>query len=383
MIVDSSNELFSKAYVLYDITDGKLLYENNQNERREIASLTKIMSSIVAIENNYDLDKKVTITQDMLNTVPNDAYIIHLKDGDEVTIRDLLYGTLLPSGADAVNSLAIVTSGSIEEFVKKMNEKANSLGLNDTLFHDPIGMDSVGSYSTANDVYKLLKYSLENERFKEIFETKSYKLTNDMEVYNSSMMFGKQINLDTSRIVGDKTGYTTPAEFCIAYEFISHEHTYYSVLLGAPVEDFKDFKHIRDALNIIDYVDNNYDYYTLVEDNSLYKTINVVNSSINEYNVYNDKEIKLLLEKEDNKNIRIEDDLPNEISYLNKKGETIGNLKYFYNDELLYERSVTLNIDINPNTTEYLKIHKFELLTLGLIVIVLISIIIYWIKRHK
>ena len=238
MMVEENNILYSKAYVLYDVTSNKLLHDLNPNERREIASLTKIMSSIVALEKVNDLDQKVTITQDMLNTVPNDAYIIHLKAGEEVTIRDLLYGTLLPSGADAVDSLAIATYGSIDKFVEAMNNKANELGLKDTLFHDPIGMDSVNSYSTANDVYQMMKYALENKTFKEIFETKHYKLSNGIDAYNTSMMFGNQINVDTSRIVGDKTGYTTPAGFCIAYEFVSHEHTFYGVFLGAPVSLF-------------------------------------------------------------------------------------------------------------------------------------------------
>ena len=383
MIVEESEQIYSKAYVLYDVTSNKLLHDLNPNERREIASLTKIMSSIVAIEKTDNLDQKVTITQEMLDTVPNDAYIIHLKPGEEVTIRDLLYGTLLPSGADAVNSLAIATYGSIDKFVEAMNNKAKELGLNDTLFHDPIGMDGKDSYSTANDVYHLMKYALENKLFKEIFETKYYKLTNGIDAYNSAMMFGKQINIDTSRILGDKTGYTTPAEFCIAFEFISHEHTFYGVFLGAPVEEFKDFKHIKDAVNTINYVDNNMKYYKLVENSSVYKTINVVNSKVDSYNIYNDKDIELLLEEYDPSQLRIEDTLPTEISYLNKKGETIGNIKYFYDNELLYERTVELSMDIEPNTKEYIKIHKYEFIGLGVIIVLLLLIIIIWIKKGR
>ena len=383
MMVEDSNVLYSKAYVLYDETSNKLLHDLNPNERREIASLTKMMSSIVAIEKIDNLDEKVTITQEMLNTVPYDAFIIHLKAGEEVTYRDLLYGTLLPSGADAVNSLAIATYGSMDKFVEAMNNKAKELGMNDTLFHDAIGMDGLNSYSTANDLHTLMKYALENKTFKEIFETKHYKLTNGIDAWNSSMMFGNQIHLNTDRIVGDKTGYTTPAEFCIAYEFISHEHTFYAVLLGAPVENFTDFKHIRDALNIIDYVDNNMKYYKLVENNSLYKTINVVNSKTNSYDIYNDKDIELLLEEYDSSKLRIEDTLPNEISYLNKQGEVIGDIKYFYDGELLYEKTVELNMELQPNTKEYIKIHKYEFIGLGVIIVLLLLIIIILIIKGR
>ena len=376
-------DLYSKAYVVYDETTDQLIMDYNADEKRSIASLTKMMSTIVAIENNQDLDKKVTITQDMLNTVPWDAMIIHLKAGEELTIRDLLYGTLLPSGADAVNSLAIATAGSLEQFVSLMNTKAKELGLHNTSFENPIGMDHENNYSTANDIYKLLKYVLANDEFKKIFESKEYTMTSGMKVEASARTFGDQIGLDTSRIIGDKTGFTDPAEFCMAYEFTSHDHLIYAVTLGAPVEDFKDFKHLRDAMTIINALDNDYQEVKIVEQSSLYKTINVVDSKLNQYNIYNDKDIVLLLSNYDQSKVTIKDTLPNTISYHNEKGEVLGTIKYFYEDKLLYERTVTLSVDIEPSLLEWMKLHKFELILLGIFSGLIIIIIIYWIIRKK
>jgi D-alanyl-D-alanine carboxypeptidase (penicillin-binding protein 5/6) len=376
-------ELNSKAYILYDENTNKVILEHNSNEKRSIASLTKMMSTIVAIENNPDLTKKVTITQEMLNTVPWDAAVIKLKAGDVLTMEDLIYATLLPSGADAVNSLAIATAGDLPSFVKMMNDKAKELGMNNTSFENPIGMDHENNYSTASDLYILLKYVLQNNTFKKMFETKDYTMSNGMQVSATAKTFGDQINIDTSRIIGDKTGFTDPAEFCLAFEFVSHDHLFYAVLLGAPVENFTDFKHLRDAVSIINYLDNEFDYYTLVKNNTLYKDIKVVDSTIDNYSIYNDKDLILLLNNYDQSKIRIEDNLPLEISYKNNKDEVIGNIKYYYEDDLIYERTVTLDEVIKPNLKNWIKIHIFELVVLVIIFILLLIIITYWIKRKK
>ncbi len=376
-------ELNSKAYILYDENTNKVILEHNSNEKRSIASLTKMMSTIVAIENNPDLTKKVTITQEMLNTVPWDAAVIKLKAGDVLTMEDLIYATLLPSGADAVNSLAIATAGDLPSFVKLMNDKAKELGMNNTSFENPIGMDHENNYSTASDLYILLKYVLQNNTFKKMFETKDYTMSNGMQVSATAKTFGDQINIDTSRIIGDKTGFTDPAEFCLAFEFVSHDHLFYAVLLGAPVENFTDFKHLRDAVSIINYLDNEFDYYTLVKNNTLYKNIKVVDSTIDNYSIYNDKDLILLLNNYDQSKIRIEDNLPLEISYRNNKDEVIGYIKYYYEDDLIYERTVTLDEVIKPNLKNWIKIHIFELVVLVIIFILLLIIITYWIKRKK
>jgi len=384
-------ELNSKAYILYDENTNKVILEHNSNEKRNIASLTKMMSTIVAIENNPDLTKKVTITQEMLNTVPWDAAVIKLKAGDVLTMEDLIYATLLPSGADAVNSLAIATAGDLPSFVKLMNDKAKELGMNNTSFENPIGMDHENNYSTASDLYILLKYVLHNNTFKKMFETKDYTMSNGMQVSATAKTFGDQINIDTSRIIGDKTGFTDPAEFCLAFEFVSHDHLFYAVLLGAPVENFTDFKHLRDAVSIINYLDNEFDYYTLVKNNTFYKDIKVVDSTIDNYSIYNDKDLILLLNNYDQSKIRIEDNLPLEISYRNNKDEVLGTIKYYYEDDLIYERTVTLDEVIKPNLKNWIKIHIFELVVLVIIFILLLIIITiglkgksnYWKKQYN
>ena len=117
-------EINSKKAIVYDITDDKILYEKNSNEQTNIASLTKIMTTITAIEKIEDLNEEVIITKEILDTVSKKASIAGLKENDKVTYEDLLYASMLPSGADATNALAISLCGSIENFVKDMNAKA-------------------------------------------------------------------------------------------------------------------------------------------------------------------------------------------------------------------------------------------------------------------
>ena len=124
--------LYSEYYAIYDLTDDKMLSSLNADVETEVASLTKIMTVMIAIENVEDLDETVTITNSILNTVSWDASVAGLEAGDVVTYRDLLYAAMLPSGADATNALAILISGSISDYVDLMNDKAEALGLNNT-----------------------------------------------------------------------------------------------------------------------------------------------------------------------------------------------------------------------------------------------------------
>ena len=173
----SALEIDSKQAILYNLNEDKIVFEKNSNEITSIASLTKIMTTIVAIENIEDLDAKVTITEKDFNGL-YDASLAGFEVGDEVTYRDLLYGTMLPSGAEASQALANNISGSVNGFAGLMNEKAKELGMKNTHFVNTSGLDINNHYSTVYDVALLLKYCLNNKTFKTIFGSTSYKTSN-------------------------------------------------------------------------------------------------------------------------------------------------------------------------------------------------------------
>ena len=149
--------LYSKNVIVYNKDENKIIYEKNSEDTVSIASLTKIMTTLVSIENIKDLNEKVTITEKMLSSVPWDASVAGLQVGDVVTYEDLLYASMLPSGADATDSLAISLTGSISNFVEKMNDLAKKLNLTGLKFSNTTGYDAAGHYGTAKDILKLLK----------------------------------------------------------------------------------------------------------------------------------------------------------------------------------------------------------------------------------
>lgn len=331
--------------LIYDIDEEKVLLSENIDEVSSIASLTKVMTTIVAIENIDDIDKEVVITNEMLSLVRWDASIAGLKVNDKITYRDLLYASILPSGADATNSLAVLISGSVEDYVKLMNDKAKELGMNNTSFYNVTGLDHDKHYSTISDLLKLLTYSLKNDLFKEIYTTKEYKLSNGLLVNSTIVKPSKLIEVDHSRILGSKTGFTSKAGLCISAIFESNEHNLLLITLGAPYSN--DYYNIVDALTIIDFMDNNYNNQLLVEKDSLVDKIEVNKSNIKEYEVILKNNIYKYLPNDYNKDdIKIIYDGIRDIDYKQKYNSKLGTIKCFYKDELIYQEDVLLDIDI-------------------------------------
>jgi len=247
-------DLNSTRAIIYDMTDKEILYEQNSEEKISIASLTKIMTALTAIEKVSDLEEQVTITSNMLKGIYWNASVAGLKVGDVVTYKDLLYATLLPSGADATHVLAYSISGGLTEYVEEMNNFAIKLGLTNTHFTNVIGLDNVNHYSTLKDMLTLLNYALENPTFKEVYTTKKQYLTNGLLVQSTMDKIGEKMQLDTSRILGSKTGFTDAAGYCLSSYVNSNNHELILITAGAKRIDTS-FYHIIDTLNLITYSD--------------------------------------------------------------------------------------------------------------------------------
>ena len=168
IVYASEVDLESERFILYNLNDNQVLMSEKENEEVSIASLTKIMTVIVSIEKINDFNDKVIITDEMIDNIEWDVSKIGFKEGEEYTYNDLLYGSILASGADSVNALAISTYGSYDKFINAMNEKAASLNMNHTRYSNVVGLYDENNYSSAYDQAKLLMYALKNDKFKEI-----------------------------------------------------------------------------------------------------------------------------------------------------------------------------------------------------------------------
>ena len=194
----------ASSVVGVDLDTGRVLYGYNINEEKLIASTTKIMTAIVAIENS-DITKEVEITDIIYEAFGSAIYI---EVGEKLTIKDLLYGLMLRSGNDAALAIAVAVSGSKEAFTYLMNEYATNLNMKNTIFYNPHGLEEKNgdaNTSTALDMAKLTKYAMENETFREIFKTKSYTVKTNYKTY---IWHNKNKLLKLDYITGGKTGFT-------------------------------------------------------------------------------------------------------------------------------------------------------------------------------
>lgn len=371
------SELYSPNVLIYDLTDNEILYKKNSDKKINIASLTKIMTTITAIEKIDDLNDTVTFKEEMLSGLPNDASLANLVVGDNYTYEDLLYASILPSGADATQALAISLSGSVSEFVDDMNDLAKKIGLNNSHFVNVTGLDIENHYSTLDDILKLLKYSLNNNLFETIYKTKEHTLTTGLLVESTIKKYNKFMNLDTSRIVGSKTGNTNIAGLCMSQLFVSDNHEIISITTGAKYV-WGNFYNLKDALNIIDYVDDNYDEVTIIPKDELIKKIKINNSE--EYNIYPSEDVTYFIEipKEKDKISYNYDGLEN-LTYKNKKNDVIGKINYYYDDNLIKSEEVKPNEDIPMTFNNIVQ----ENLILIIILIVILFLLVKIIKKQK
>lgn len=201
----------AEAAALIDVKSGRLLYAQQGDKRMRIASLTKIMTAIVAIEQGK-LSDQVTVSK---NAFGKEGSSIYLKLGEEMSLHHLLYGLMLRSGNDAATAIAEHVGGSEEGFVYLMNEKARELGMEHSRFMNPHGLDHNDHYSTANDMARLTAYALQNPVFQEIVKTEVKKVPNPTESWdhvwsNKNRMLNMYEGAD-----GVKTGYTKIAKRCL------------------------------------------------------------------------------------------------------------------------------------------------------------------------
>lgn len=335
-------DVTSHHIVLFNMLDDTLLYEELADEKVSIASLTKIMTTVVALENVKDLEEIITIKEEDFNGTVGYSEA-GFKIGDKVTVMDLLYGVMLPSGADAVNAIVRKVSGNQENFVNLMNDLAKKIALKNTHFQNPIGKDHEDNYSTANDVARLLKYALQNDVFKKIFTTKYYKVpSNGLELRSTLSHYSM---LDTSIIMGSKSGFTKGAGRCLASISEINGVDYLLVVIKSLVD--KNYNAVKDTLTIYDYYSKNYSYKTLLSPSKVIASLPVKWGKRKNYEVKLDKSITKYLKNGTAENLSISFDGVDEITAKMSEGEKLGVVSVYHEEELLYQTDVFLDTTLD------------------------------------
>ena len=355
--------LNSKIAVAYDRKSGKVIYGKNENKRSAMASTTKIMTSIILIE-NADLTQTVTISAKAAGT---GGSRLGLKKNDKITMNDLLYGLMLESGNDAAVAIAENVGGSVEGFAELMNEKAKQLGLENTHFVTPHGLDDPEHYTTAYELAKLADYALKNETFARVVNTKDYTVT--INGYPKAISNTNELLGYLNGVNGVKTGFTNNAGRCLVTSVNRNGFEIITVVLQA------DTKKIRtnDSINLIDYIYENYELVNIknIVDEK-FKNWILINKDRIQINKckYNNMELYMSeldnniipIKKSDKDKINIEINNPYYFEAPIEKDTTIGSLKIVLNEEIIDIVDIkNINTVEKRDIWDYINIFAIEL----------------------
>lgn len=234
-------EITAESAIVINADTGEIIFEKNAYEKRAMASTTKIMTALLTLEEGQ-LDRRFTADSMAIRV---EGTSMGLREGDIVTRRALCYGMLLPSGNDAANAAAVNISGSLSAFAEKMNEKAAEIGMENTNFVNPSGLDADGHYSTAYDMAILTRYALENEEFRKICASSSATLDYGNPPYPRTLYNSNKLLMQYENCIGVKTGFTDNARRCLVSAAERNGVTLIAVTLNAP-DDWEDHAQMLD-----------------------------------------------------------------------------------------------------------------------------------------
>lgn len=374
---ESLPDISSPSALLMDYSSGKILYEKNINEKRYPASLTKIMTAIIVLE-NCELSDTATVSYDAVMSLSSGYVTANLQVGEELTIEQLLYVLMVGSSNDAAIVLAEHVSGSVENFATLMNEKAKELGCTSTNFVNPNGAHDENHYSTAYDLALIAKYAMQNDTFRTLVSTTFYTLPTTNKYDREDRIFrttNSLLQLDNSDradnyyykyATGIKTGFTTPAGNCLIASANKNNLELITVVLGAGQTKDGLSQRYLDTLSIFDYGYNTYTLKEITSSGRVVQTLNVKNATRNtkKLDAVVENDIYALMKQADKDStvlpeIKLNDNLKAPI----KKGEIIGSVTYTV-EGIEYTENLLANNDVKKS--------RFLLKLAILIIIVLI-----------
>jgi serine-type D-Ala-D-Ala carboxypeptidase (penicillin-binding protein 5/6) len=248
----------AQSAIVEDMETGKVIYEHNAGAQRAMASTTKIMTAMIILESGMGMDDKVTVSANAAKTYEPTTW---LRTGDVLTVEQLMYALLVHSANSAAVALAEANAGSVGAFADKMNEKAAKLGMKNTHFVTPNGLDASEHHSTATDMALLTRYAMKNATFRRLVSTKSYSLAMDRRAQPLSFSNTNSLLRQYDWVTGVKTGYTDDAGYCLVVTGTKNGRSAVAVVLGETSSD----RRFSDGKALLDYGLTHYRSVTLVD----------------------------------------------------------------------------------------------------------------------
>ena len=344
----------ARSCIVLDRTSKKVLFGKNEYNKVKMASTTKIMTATIIIE-NCDLEKNVTVSKKAART---GGSRLGLKENDKITIKDLLYGLLLVSGNDAAVCLAESCSGSVLEFANLMNKKASDLGLINTHFETPHGLDSDNHYTTAYELALLTDYALNNSTFSEIVGTKNYTI--NINGYSKTLTNTNELLGNVNGVYGVKTGFTNGANRCLVTSCKRNNMDIICVVLGCDTKNYR----VSDSKKLIEYCFSNFEYVNIkdilnkdldkwkLENNNYFYIEKGISSNL-DIKLSNIDTFIIPLKKDEIFSIKTEFNINKNLSAPITLNDKIGNFRIYTNSRTILEGDILSNQEIKKKNVFY------------------------------
>lgn len=328
-------ESFSSACseIVIERDSGRILYQNNIDERKYMASTTKILTALCVIE-NCNLSDEVTVTEE---SVGIEGSSIYLEKGEQLSVKDLLYGLMLRSGNDCAETLALYCSGSKEKFAILMNNTALKIGAKNSNFVTPHGLHDDNHYTTAKDLALISAYAMKNSSFREIVATKSVKIPFTTKNTYRYLKNKNKLLFNLDGTTGIKTGYTKKAGRCLVSSCERNGMELICVVLNCP-------PMFERSTTLFENCFSNYKLRKIAESDYILDFIKTTNNTECPVGVKND--VILPLTDKEYENLNIVYDLPKVIMSPLKKDSEIGSIKIYSENNLIFEEKIFTIIDI-------------------------------------
>lgn len=376
-------DLSAKYVGVYNANNLEPIYEKGAKDKISIASITKIMTAIVCIENVEDLNSTVIVDLPEVKKYYDEDYsVAGLKDKQEISYYDLIATMLIPSGADSAACIALNVFGDYNIFIDEMNNTAKRLNMSNTSFANPIGSDDENNYSTVEDLSLMMKYALENDTIKEFLSTYEYTTQDkSITVHNALFQLGEIYGINVDKISGGKTGMTEEAQYCLASYSDKLNTPVICIVMNCEIKRGTLY-HLSDSQKIYEYLNENYSNKTIIQKgeeigripstNSIQKDVAIgVEDDVNIY-IQNDETI-------DKEKIEIKyNNIVDTLSSSYKKGDIIGNASIYYDGNYVTDANIVVDEKIMLSLVKWSKNNKGKTIVIE---IVLILIVLYIFRK--
>ena len=341
------SDIYSNNVILYNVDEDKVMYEKNADERAYIASLTKIMTAMVVLDEESNLDKEISlkgVDYDFLRE--KDLAISSFDRKKNYTYRDFLYSLVMESSADCGYALANDVSS---DFPKLMNDMAKRLGMDDSSFSNPVGLDEVSNQTTMRDMLILMRSALDNDSLKNMMSTFRYKVSSGEIIYHTIYSYIKTYDLDMPYLKGGKTGNNDIPGYALMSYACKGDSCYILITTNASFEYGKP-KHLMDAKRIYEYYFKNYKYYNVIDkgdelvrlDTKYLNLDKIVIKSFDDVKIFHNKSFNKKYLSLKYKGIKV-------VTPKYKKNDFLGDVDIYYKNKLI--KSVPVYLDVSPKVS--------------------------------